>query len=108
MAHRLLTLCPPHQVSLPSYQMPCGTVKAKSDATLAISCRGLLCSDAQLCPTLCDPMYCIARQAPLSMDFPGNNTGVGCRFLLHSEDLPNPGIEPASLMSPELVGGRTI
>ena len=39
-AHSLLTLCPPPQVSLPSYQMPYGTVKAKSDATSAISCRG--------------------------------------------------------------------
>ena len=70
MAHRLLTLCPPLHVSLPSFQMPYGTVKAKSDATSAISCRGLLCSDAQSCPTFCDPMYCIARQAPLSMGFP--------------------------------------
>ena len=27
-------------------------------------------------------------------DFPGKDTGVGCRFLLQG-DLPNPGIEPA-------------
>ena len=52
MAHRLLTLCPPLHVSLPSFQMPFGTVKAKSDATSAISCRGLLCSDAQSCDFL--------------------------------------------------------
>ena len=24
----------------------------------------------------------VACQAPLSMDFPGKNTGMGCRFLL--------------------------
>ena len=30
-----------------------------------------------------DPMGYIAHQAPLSWDFPGKNTGVGCHFLLH-------------------------
>ena len=33
------------------------------------------------CLTLATP-WTIARQAPLSMDFSGNNTGVGCHFLL--------------------------
>ena len=36
------------------------------------------CSVTQSCPTLCD----LARQAPLSMDFPGKNTRVGWYFLL--------------------------
>ena len=27
-------------------------------------------------------LWTVARQAPLSMDFPNNNTGVGCHFLL--------------------------
>ena len=27
----------------------------------------MLCLVTQLCPTLCDPMNCIAHQAPLSM-----------------------------------------
>ena len=31
--------------------------------------------------TLFDPTDCIARQAPLPMDFPGKNTGVGCHAL---------------------------
>ena len=35
-------------------------------------------------------------------DFPGKNTGVGCYV---PGDLPDPGIEPVSLMSPALVGG---
>ena len=26
--------------------------------------------------------WMVARQAPLSMGFPGKNTGVGCHFLL--------------------------
>ena len=28
-------------------------------------------------------LWTVAHQAPLSMDFPGKNTGVGCHFLLH-------------------------
>ena len=36
-------------------------------------------SRVQLCATL----RTVARQAPLSMGFPGKNTGVGCHFLLH-------------------------
>ena len=34
----------------------------------------------QSCPTLWDSMNC--NQAPLSMEFPGKNTGVGCHTLL--------------------------
>ena len=33
------------------------------------------------CPTLVTP-WTIVHQAPLSMGFPGKNTGVGCYFLL--------------------------
>ena len=43
------------------------------------------------------------RQAPLSMGFPGRNTGVGCHFL--QGNLPNPGIEPVSPASPASAGG---
>ena len=40
---------------------------------------------AQSCPSLYNPMDCsqtVAHQAPLSWDFPGKNTGVGCHSLL--------------------------
>ena len=37
-------------------------------------------------------------------DSPGKNTRVGCHSLLPG-DLPNPGIEPNSLVSPSLAGG---
>ena len=37
-------------------------------------------------------------------NFLGKNTGVGCCFLL-SGHLPDPGVEPVSLMSPALAGG---
>ena len=33
--------------------------------------------------------------------FPGNNTGMGCQFLLLG-DLPDPGIEPKSPVAPAL------
>ena len=48
---------------------------------------------AQLCPTLCDPMDCIAHQAPLSMEFCWQEycRGLQC---LPPGDLPNPGMEP--------------
>ena len=36
----------------------------------------------QLCPTLCDPMDVSPRRIPHPWDSPGNNTGVGCHFLL--------------------------
>ena len=42
----------------------------------------LLFSRSVFLPALCDPMDSVAHQAPLSMDSPGKNTGVGCRFLL--------------------------
>ena len=66
----------------------------------------ILCICAKLrqsCPTLCDPVDC-APQAPLSVGFsrqeywsglPGPSPG----------DCPNPGIEPASPVSPALTGG---
>ena len=35
----------------------------------------------QSCPTRCDPMDCVAHQAPLSMGLSSKNTGVGCHAL---------------------------
>ena len=37
-------------------------------------------------------------------DFPGKNAGVGCHGLSR-EDLPHPGTEPVSPVSPALAGG---
>ena len=31
---------------------------------------------------LCGTQWTVAHQAPLSMGFPGKNTGAGCHFLL--------------------------
>ena len=55
----------------------------------------------QSCPTLCDPMDYIAHKAPLSMGFSRQEywSGLPCPPL---ENLPDPGIEPASLATPTL------
>ena len=50
----------------------------------------------------CDPVECSPPGSSVHADSPGKNTGVGCYA---SGDLPNPGIEPASLMSPALAAG---
>ena len=52
---------------------------------------------------LCVTPGTVAHQASLSTDSPGKNTGVDCRDLLPG-DLPDPGIKPASFISPALEG----
>ena len=54
----------------------------------------------QSCPTL----WAVACQAPLSMGFFRQEHWNGVPFPFPG-DLPNSGIEPVSLMAPELVGG---
>ena len=48
--------------------------------------------------------WTVARQAPLSMGFSRQEYWSGLPYLL-PRDLPNPGMEPASLRSPHLAGG---
>lgn len=62
-----------------------------------------VCSVAQSCPTLCEPMETVAHQAPLSMEFFRQEY---CSWLPFSTpgSLPDPRIEPASFVSPVLVG----
>ena len=57
----------------------------------------------QLCPSLCDPME-YGPQAALSLGFSRQEhwSGLPCP---PPGDLPNPEMEPASLMSPALAGG---
>ena len=47
--------------------------------------------------------WTVAHQAPLSMEFPRVEYWSGMSFLT-SGNLPNPGIKPAFLASPTLVG----
>ena len=57
----------------------------------------------QLCLTLCDSMDC-SHQPPLSTGVSQQEywSGLPCP---PPGDFPKPGIEPMSLMSPELAGG---
>ena len=55
----------------------------------------------QLCPTLCDPMDCVAHPVPLSMGFSRQEYWSGWPFPPPG-DLPNPGIEPTSPAAPAL------
>ena len=59
-----------------------------------------MCSVAQSCLTLCDP-WTVALQALLSMRFSWQEYWSGLPFPPPG-DLPDPGIEPTSLMSPAL------
>ena len=58
-------------------------------------------SDVQVFVTL----WSVAHQAPLSMGFSRQEYWSGWLFPPPPGDLPDPGIEPLSLMSPALVGG---
>ena len=59
----------------------------------------------QWCPILCpiQTLWTVAHQTPLSMGFSRQEywSGLPCS---PPGDLPNPGIEPESLMSPALAG----
>ena len=50
---------------------------------------------AQSCPTLCDPIDCVAYKAPLYMGFSRQEYWSGLPFPSPG-DLPDPGIEPRS------------
>lgn len=43
----------------------------------------------------CEPDCLSPARLSVHVDFPGKNTGVGCRFLLQGI-FPNPGIEPTA------------
>ena len=61
------------------------------------------CVHAQSCPTLCSPMDCGSLGSSvhgiLQARIPGRVA------ISSSNDLPDPGIEPMSLVSPALAGG---
>ena len=56
------------------------------------------------CFRLCTTPCTVALQAPLSMEFSRQEYWSGLPFL-YPGDLPDPGIKPASFMSPALTGG---
>ena len=58
-----------------------------------------MCSVAQSCPTLCDPMNCSL------LGFPVRGISQELVAIFFSKNLPNPRIELTSLASPALAGG---
>ena len=63
----------------------------------------LVCAQALRLVLLFVTPWTVARQAPLSMDFPGKNSGVGLPFPA-SGDLPHPRIIPTSPEFPAMAG----
>ena len=60
---------------------------------------------AQLCLTLCDPMDCSPPGSSVHGNFFFRQEYSSKLPLSPSGDLPDPGIEPASPVSPALAGG---
>ena len=56
-----------------------------------------------VCSVLSNSLLTVARQAPLSVEFPKQENCTGLLFSTPG-DLSDPGIEPVSLVSPELAG----
>ena len=63
-----------------------------------------MCSVSKSCLTLCDPINCRLARLLCPWYFLGKNTGSGLPFPPPGV-LPDPGIQPASLMSPALQAG---
>ena len=59
---------------------------------------------AQLRMTLCNPIWTVARQAPVSTEVGRQECWSGLPFPILGY-LPYPGIKPMSLVSPALAGG---
>ena len=96
-----LTLCDPVDSSLPGSPLP-GILQASilEWAASSFSSACIHAKSLQSCPTLCDPMD-RAHQAPLCLGFSRQECWSGLTFLPPG-DLPHPGIEPASPVSPAL------
>ena len=60
-----------------------------------------VCLVTESCPTLCDP-WTVACQVPLSIEFPMQEYWSGLPFP-PSGDLPDPGIEPTSLITSQFL-----
>ena len=59
----------------------------------------------QSCQSLCDPVDCSPPSSYVPGDSPCKNIGVGCQLPCPPlGDLPDPGIEPTSLLSAALAG----
>ena len=68
-----------------------------------------------LCPTLCDPSRWLPTRLHCPWDSPGQNTGVGCHFLLQGMKVKNEsevtqrphGLQPTRLLHPRDFPGKS-
>ena len=100
MGHRFLLCTIENQPSI--FEDPQPTwIKLTLDCVM-LCVRACLLKSLQSCPALCNPRTA-AHQASLSMGFTRQKywSGLPC---LPPWDLPDPGIEPTSLMSSALTG----
>ena len=76
-------LCPGSQESAISLSPGAGVSARLRVLSQVHSAGGLVAKSCRLFASL----WTVARQAPLSMGFPGKDTGVGCHFLLHCRQI---------------------
>ena len=97
------TLRDPMDCSLPGSYVH-GIFQARVLEWGAIAFSGMYAKSPQYCLTLFVTPWTIACQAPLSMGFPRQEywSGLPCP---PPRNLPDPGMEPVSLMSPALQSG---
>ena len=85
------TLFDPRDGSPPGFPIP-GILQARTLEWVAISFSNAWKWKVKVnslnCSRLLATPWTAAYQAPLSMDFPGKSTGVGCHCLLHHAVLP--------------------
>ena len=72
-------------------------------AVLCSQGRGTCVLSCFSCVWLCETIWTVAHQAPLSMGFSRRESWNGLPFPMPG-DLPDPGIEPTSVLSPALAG----
>ena len=85
--------------------MPSKSIHIASNGKVSFFFYGQACTlSCFSCVWLFATLWIVARQAPLSMGFSRQDYCSGLPFPSPG-DLPNPGIEPTSLLSPALAGG---
>ena len=85
----------------PQIKVPIQVNKKQKELNSKYNGEVCVYSVAKLCPTLHDPKRTVALQAHLSMGFPRQEYWSGLPFAPRGH-LPNPGIKPASPVSPKL------
>ena len=84
-----LTLCDPREGSPPGFPIP-GILQARTLEWVAVSFSNAWKWKVKVkslsCSRLLETPWTAAYQAPLSVDFPGKSTGVGCHCLLNHQN----------------------